>query len=86
MKRSKNREGQLFVGLVSRWVLVSDSGVSSSRDPQTSDCVLKLAPVSRHDVCRFEARPLPPHDYLAVAPPNVTGTEWTDAAFRQSCR
>jgi hypothetical protein len=45
-----------------------------------------LAPVSRHDVCRFEARALPPDDYLAVAPPNVTGTEWMDAAFRQTCR
>jgi hypothetical protein len=29
--------------------------------------VLKLAPVSRHDVCLFKARALRPDDYLAVA-------------------
>lgn len=33
---------------------------------------------------RFEVRSLPPDDYLAVALPNVNGTEWMDPDFLQS--
>ncbi|HTM26699.1 MAG TPA: carboxypeptidase-like regulatory domain-containing protein [Vicinamibacterales bacterium] len=35
---------------------------------------------------RFDARTLPPEDYLVVALPNVTGTEWMDPEFLQSIR
>lgn len=35
---------------------------------------------------RFEIRTLPADDYLAVALPNVTGTEWMDPEFLQSIR
>ena len=35
---------------------------------------------------RFDARTLPPEDYLAVALPNVAGTEWMDPEFLQSIR
>jgi hypothetical protein len=35
---------------------------------------------------RFEIRSLPPDDYLAVALPTVTGTEWMDPEFLQSIR
>jgi hypothetical protein len=34
----------------------------------------------------FEARGLPPEDYLAVALPNVVGREWTDPDFLQQLR
>jgi hypothetical protein len=35
---------------------------------------------------RFELRGLPPEDYLAVALPSVTGTEWMDPDFLQQLR
>jgi hypothetical protein len=35
---------------------------------------------------RFEVRGLPPEDYLAIALPNVVGTEWMDPDFLQQLR
>jgi Carboxypeptidase regulatory-like domain len=35
---------------------------------------------------RFDVRALPPEDYLAVAVPNVAGTEWMDPEFLQALR
>lgn len=35
---------------------------------------------------RFEARKLPPDDYLAVALPNVNGSEWMDPEFLEAIR